>query len=162
MPTDGESLKIMLANLDKQEKALMQLFTGTTVKETRKFTLTLTPTGNIDRKVLFRFSQKLGVVGANNLAGEPIYVSLENMNTVPAPTPDEKAKKKLDGVVYAVPGKARVSITKGKKEYYKAELPFAQFGNKETLSRKLFDKKTTTQVIFDSTTGGILKIAAEE
>ena len=84
------------------------------------------------------------------------------MNTVPAPTPDEKPKKKLDGVVYAVPGKARVSITKGKKEYYKAELPFAQFGNKETLSRKLFDKKTTTQVIFDSTTGGILKIAAEE
>lgn len=162
MPTDGESMKIMLANLDKQEKALMQLFTGTTVKETRKFTLTLTPTGNIDRKVLFRFSQKLGVVGANNLAGEPIYVSLENMNTVPAPTPDEKPKKKLDGVVYAVPGKARVNIAKGKKEYYKAELPFAQFGNKETLSRKLFDKKTTTQVIFDSTTGGILKITAEE
>ena len=54
------------------------------------------------------------------------------------------------------------TLAAGKKEYYKAELPFAQFGNKETLSRKLFDKKTTTQVIFDSTTGGILKITAEE
>lgn len=77
MPTDGESLKIMLANLNRQEAALLQLFEGTTVTETKKFNLTLLPTGNIDKEVLFRFSKRLGVVGANNLAGEPVYVSLE-------------------------------------------------------------------------------------
>lgn len=162
MPTDGESLKIMLANLNKQEQALMQLFEGTTVKETRKFTLTLKPTDDIEQEVLFRFSQKLGVVGANNLAGEPVYVSLKNLKTVPAPVLDEKAKKKLDGVVYCVPGKAHVTITKGKETFYEGELSFAQFGNQEVLSRKLFDKKTTTKVLFDPATGGILKISAAE
>ena len=162
MPTDGESLKIMLSNLDKQERALLQLFEGTTVTETRKFTLTLQPTGNMDKEVLFRFSQKLGIVGANNLAGEPVYVTLENLNTVPAPAPDEKAKKKLEGVVYNVPGKARVEIFQGKEKYYEGEIPFAQFGNQEILSKKLFDKKTTTQVLFDPTTGGVLKISTEE
>lgn len=162
MPTDGESLKIMLSNLNKQEEALMQLFEGTTVKETRKFTLTLNPTGDIDKDVLFRFSQKLGIVGANNLAGEPIYVSLKDMKTVSAPTPEEKAKKKLDGVVYNVPGKAHVTIFQGKEKFYEGEIPFAQFGNQEILSKKLFDKKTATQVIFDPTTGGVLKISAEE
>lgn len=162
MPTDGESLKIMLANLDKQERALMQLFEGTTVKETRKFTLTLRPTGDIDREVLFRFSEKLGIVSANNLAGEPVYVTLKDLKTVPAPTAEEKAKKKLEGMVYCVPGKARVTITRDREKLYERELPFAQFGNREVLSKKLFDKKTTTQVLLDPTTGGILKISADE
>lgn len=162
MPTDGESLKIMLENLKKQEQALLQLFEGTTVKETRKFNLTLTPTGNIDKEVLFRFSEKLGIVGANNLAGDPVYVSLENLKNVPAPTPEEKAKKKLEGVVYTVPGKARVNVFQGKNKFYEGEIPFAQFGNQEVLNKKLFDKKTTTQVVFDPTTGGILKITADE
>lgn len=162
MPTDGESLKIMLENLKKQEEALLQLFEGTTVKETRKFNLTLVPTDNIDKQVLFRFSEKLGIVGANNLAGAPVYVSLENLKTVPAPAPDEKAKKKLEGVVYTIPGKARINIFQNNKKYYESELPFAQFGNQEILNKKLFDKKTTTQVVFDPTTGGILKITADE
>lgn len=162
MPKDGESLKIMLENLNLQEQALMQMFEGTTQKETRKFTLTIVPSGNINKEVLFRFSKKLGIVGSNNLAGEPIYVSIENMQTTPEPPASEKTKKKLDGVVYTVPGKARVNIYQGTQKYYEAELPFAQFGNQEILSKKLFDKKTTTQVIFDSTTGGILKISADE
>lgn len=162
MPTDGESLKIMLANLNRQETALLQLFEGTTVTETKKFNLTLLPTGNIDKEVLFRFSKRLGVVGANNLAGEPVYVSLENRNTVPMASPEEKAKKKLEGVVYNVPGKAHVMVFQGKEKYYEGELPFAQFGNREILSKKLFDKKTTTQVMFDPTTGGVLKITADE
>ena len=130
--------------------------------ETKKFNLTLLPTGNIDKEVLFRFSKRLGVVGANNLAGEPVYVSLENRNTVPMASPEEKAKKKLEGVVYNVPGKAHVTVFQGKEKYYEGELPFAQFGNREILSKKLFDKKTTTQVMFDPTTGGVLKITADE
>lgn len=162
MPTDGESLKIMLANLNKQEQALLQLFEGSTVKDTRQFTLTIQPSGNINKQVLFRFSKKLGVVGADDLAGEPIYISIENLQSVPTATPEEKAKKKLDGVVYTIPGKARVHVFQGNKKYYEAELPFAQFGNQEILSKKLFDKKSSTQVILDQATGGILKITADE
>lgn len=162
MPKDGESLKIMLDNLNTQEEALLQLFKGKTVKEERKFTLQLTPTGNIEKDVLFRFSKLLGVVGANNLAGEPVYVSLTNLKNVPEPNPEEKSKKKLEGVVYNIPGKAQICIFQGKEKYYEGEFPFAQFGNTEILNKKLFDKKTTTQVIFNPTTGSIVKITADE
>ncbi len=161
MPKDGESLKIMLANLDKQEKALMQLFVGKTVKEKRVFNLRLLPEGDMEKEVLFRFSKKLGVVSAENLAGEPVYVDLISKQNVPQASEEEKSKKKPDGVVYNIPGKASVVIYQGDKKYCEAELPFAQFGNSEVLSRKLFDKRTTTQVVFDPSTGAILRISAD-
>lgn len=163
MPKDGESLKIMLDNLDKQEAALMQLFVGKSVKETDYVDLQLTPEGNIDQKVLFRFSKKLGVLDAADLAGDPVYLTLNSMNSVPQSTEEAKAKKKKpEGVVYNVPGKAKVSITQGQQKWFEGEVVLAQLGNQEVLSKKLFDKKTTTQVIIDPTTGGILKISADE
>ncbi len=162
MPKDGESLRIMLDNLKTQEEALLQLFKGKTVKEEHKFTLQLTPTGNIEKDVLFRFSKIAGVVGANNLAGEPVYVSLTSLNNVPDPNPDEKSKKKLDGVVYNIPGKAQICIFHGKEKYYEGEFSFAQFGNTEILNKKLFDKKTGVKVIFNPATGGIIEITDGE
>lgn len=162
MPGDGAALKLMIESLNKQEQALLQLFTGVTVKQSRTFNLSLQPTGDMDKEILFRFSQKLGVVKVNDLAGEPVYVTLKGQKNIPAPTVEEKNKKKLEGVVYNVPGKASLTISQGNRNFYEGELPFAQFGNSEVLSRKLFDKKATTQVIFDPTTGGILKITAGE
>lgn len=161
MPKDGESLKIMLSSLEKQEQALMQLFTGTTTKESKVFTVKVTPTGDIDKEVLFRFSKKLGIVSASDLSGSPVYLTLTNQNTVPKPTEEEKAKKKLDGVVYNVPGKADMIISNGAKTLYKGELTLSQFGNTEVLTNNLFNKKTTTKVTFDPTTGGLIKIEAE-
>jgi len=161
MPKDGESLKIMLNSLEEQEQALMQLFTGTTIKENKSFTVKVTPTGNINKEVLFRFSKKLGIVAASDLAGSPVYLTLTNQNTVPQPTEEEKAKKKLEGVVYNVPGKADISLDNGIKNLYKGELILSQFGNTEVLTNNLFNKKTTTKVLFDPTTGGLIKIEAE-
>ncbi len=161
MPKDGESLKIMLNSLEEQEQALMQLFIGTTVKENKSFTVKITPTGNINKEVLFRFSKKLGIVAASDLAGSPVYLTLTNQNTVPQPTEEEKNKKKPEGVVYNVPGKADISLDHGIRNVYKGELIISQFGNTEVLTNNLFNKKTTTKVLFDPTTGGLIKIEAE-
>lgn len=161
MPKDGESLKIMLNSLEEQEQALLQLFTGKTTKENKSFTIKITPTGNIDKEVLFRFSKKLGIVSASDLAGSPVYLTLTNQNTVPQPTEEEKAKKKLNGIVYNVPGKADITISNGSKPLYKGELMLSQFGNTEILTNNLFNKKATTKVTFDPTTGGLIKIEAE-
>ena len=67
-------------------------------------------------------------------------------------------KKKLNGIIYKVPGKAAVTITSTNNEYFKKELPFAQFGETEVLVDDLFNKKINTRVIFNPTTGGIVKI----
>lgn len=158
MPKDGEAIKIVLANLEQQEEALMAMFTGVTQRETRTFVVRMVPSGNVDKDVLFRFSRKLGVLDKSNLGGSPVYFSLTNLNSLPAP--DEKAKKtaKLDGVVYTVPGSAQVKIFNNVTTYLDASFAIAQFGAQETLGYSLFNKKNTTQVTFDTTTGGVLKI----
>ena len=94
MPKDGAQLKIMLDQLTMQETALTQLFKGAVDTSTEVFTIELTPTELTDRMVLFRFSEKLGVVDNDDLAGAPVYLSLKSMNTIPQPVEDEKAAKK--------------------------------------------------------------------
>ena len=162
MPKDGAQLKIMLDQLALQEQALSQLFKGTIDTSTEVFTIDVTPEEQTDRMVLFRFSQKLGVVDNDDLSGSPVYLSLKSMNTLPQPVEDEKAAKKKskmeEGVYYNVPERVAVSVFDTSKEYCKGEIPMAQFGNVEILSDILFDKKTTTQVTFYSSNGGIKQL----
>lgn len=163
MPKDGESLKLMLKHLEEQEQAMMDMFTGITDKTTKTFTIRLIPNANITKEILFRFSRHLGVVSNNDLAGAPIYVMLTDMNTLPEN--DDKAKKekkKPEGIVYNVPGKAEIKIFDTKKIFFEGELPITQFGVTETLPNNYFNKKNTTQVIFNPATGGISKIEVED
>lgn len=160
MPKDGESLKLMLNHLEEQEQAMMNMFTGVTEETAKTFTIRLIPNRNITKEILFRFSRHLGVVSNNDLGGNPIYVSLTNMNTLPET--DKKERKKLDGIIYNVPGKAEIKIFDNQKTFFEGEFPITQFGSIETLPNNYFNKKTTTQVIFNPATGGITKIDIED
>lgn len=158
MPKDGAALKLMLDNLEEQEQAMTQMFAGTTDRTKKVFTFRVTPEGDIKDKVVFRFSKKLGVLGADDLAGEPCYISIVNQETLPPVDPKAKEKKKLDGVIYNIPGKALVSVFTSGKRYFEGELPVTQFGTTEVLVDNLFNKKVNTRVIFNPNTGGIVKI----
>ena len=162
MPKDGASLKLIMDNLEKQEKALVQMFTGIKTREDKLFTAVILPEGDTTEKVVMRFSQKLGVLSSDNLAGEPMYIKIENINptqTSAADSEDGKKKKAPKGIIYNIPAKANVSITfKGKTLFEDNNMMFAQFGNTELLVNDLFNKKVNTRVIFDTVTGGIQKI----
>lgn len=162
MPKDGASLKLIMDNLEKQEKALVQMFTGIKTREDKLFTAVILPEGDTTEKVVMRFSQKLGVLSSDNLAGEPMYIKIENSNptqTSAADSEDGKKKKAPKGIIYNIPAKANVSITfKGKTLFEDNNMMFAQFGNTELLVNDLFNKKVNTRVIFDTVTGGIQKI----
>lgn len=160
MPKDGEAMKLMLSNLDEQENAMLEMFSGTTTRETKQFTIRLVPNNDLNKEILFRFSSRLGVLPKDDLGGKPVYVNLTNLNTVPQ-TLDGKEKKKLGGVVYNVPGKAQITVFTSGKKYVEQALPVTQFGNQEILADDLFNKRTTTQVTFDPSTGGLLKIDRE-
>lgn len=162
MPTDGAQLKLMLDNLNLQEAALTAMFTGKTVQQTQTTTVRLTPREMTD-EVALRFSSRLGVVGSDNLAGEPVYISVKDMHTLPALGEDEvAAEKKLEGVAYNVPGKARVSVTYRGQSLFQGEVPVTQFGTTEYLAAVLFNKNVTTKVYFDTVTGGLLKVDRSE
>lgn len=159
MPKDGAQLKLMLDNLERQEKALTEMFAGKSVGQTQTFTASLTPCEAKD-SVALRFSERLGVVGSDNLAGEPVYVSITDLKTVDLPPADanDAKKRKPEGVAYNVPGKAAVEVTYRRRKWFDDELPVSQFGTTEYLSPVLFNKNSPTQVLFDTATGGLLKV----
>ena len=157
-PKDGAQLKLMLDQLDKQAAVLESLFSGTSQTDTEVFSLFYDPQQETNRDVIFRFSKKLGVLDADNLAGEPVVASIQLLETIPTAVPTEEAAKKRakmeHGVYYNIPVRTKINITYGGQEFVNMETPVAQFGVVEILSNTLFDKKTSTQVTFFQTTGG--------
>ncbi|MBP6064894.1 DUF4831 family protein [Bacteroides sp.] len=160
MPKDGEQLKLMLNSLDEQEGAMTEMFSGTSDKEEKTFTIRIDPSKELKDQIAFRFSKKLGVVANNDLAGEPVYISLKDVKAINLPPED--GKKKVDGIAYIVPGKALVTLTEGKNKLFEEELPVTQFGSIEFLAPALFNKKATTKVSFNPVTGGLIKVDREE
>lgn len=158
MPKDGASLKIVLDELNTQEEALTQLFIGysDTVFTTESFVTE--PDSDIDNLVLFRFSRKLGFVDADDLAGEPYFLTVRDLHTVTLPSEQEKAKRKIDGLVYNMPSMAKVTISNLNGTLYQRELPFAQFGTIDTLGALLFNKGVATKLTLDPATGAILHL----
>lgn len=156
MPKDGASLQLVIDQLNKQGKALMQAFTGITDRTDKVFTILVEPGDNVKEQIAARFSTQLGVLPTNNLAGDPIYVSVRNTSNLPVS--EDGKKKKKDGIIYNVPGKGKVTVTYQGKKLFDDEMSFTQFGYTEVLVDGLFDKKVNTRVIFNPTTGGIVKI----
>lgn len=162
MPKDGVSMQLVLNELGKQEKALLELFTGVTDTTRVNRTVKFTPTQESDttKAILFRFSRKLGLVDKENLAGAPVYYDLRNLQSIQFPTTEEVKKKEIkkEGVCYNIPGKAQFKIYATGKTHFEKEIPIAQFGVVEVLSKTLFNKGTSTKVLFDTATGGITSI----
>lgn len=171
LPKDGAQLQIMLDNLNKQEKAMVQMFEGKVTTETHHFTKRVTPE-EMSNHVVFRFSKKLGFVEADDLAGEPVELTIVNKQLIPEQPAEPEGKSSrsiisiltngnksaIDGVAYNVPGKADVKLTYQHKDIINTELSLTQFGTREYLADQLFNRNTVTQVLFDVNTGALLKI----
>ena len=164
MPKDGEQLRLMLNQLDKQDQAMTSLFVGTTTKDTTEHTITIVPDKASDRQVLFRFSQKLGLLDHDDLAGVPYFYLLEDLKTVPpAEVIDpKKQKKQAQGIYVNVPGKLRSTISDSQGIVSSAEFPAGQFGNVELLSGALFNKRYTTRLLLNPLSGAVEKIDVEQ
>ena len=67
----------------------------------------------VSRQVLFRFSKKIGLTDADDVAGAPYYISVEDLHTVPQVDAEaaKKLKKPEGGVYVNVPGKVKIAIT---------------------------------------------------
>lgn len=161
LPPDGEAMKLVIQQLEEQENALTALFVGTKVKEEQYYDVTVEPTGDLEKEILFRFSPYLGILDADDLGGMPVYMNLKA--TERAPQLDEKEaekkEKSLKGIVYNIPGKASVEVFSTKKSYFKGEVQVTQFGTQEGLAPVMFeDKKAPVKVVFYPETGAIKQI----
>lgn len=161
LPPDGEAMKLVIQQLEDQEKALTNLFTGILTKETQHYEVEITPHDDLDKEVLFRFSKRLGILDSDDLGGAPVYMNLKAIERAPVldAKEAEKKEKSLKGIVYNVPGKASIEILMNKKSLFKGEAQVTQFGSREGLAPVMFeDKKAPVKVYFYPETGAIKQI----
>ena len=163
MPKDGEQLRLMLSQLDLQDRALTSLFVGTYERDTIQKTFTVIPSANVTHETLFRFSQKLGLVDSDDLAGVPYYIHIENLKTIPlaAPADPKKKQKPVDGIFVNIPGRLRSVVSDSQGAIVANEFPAGQFGNVELLSGALFNKRYTTRLRLNPLSGAIEHLDAE-
>ena len=158
-PKDGEAMKIVLQQLETQEKALVELFTGSVSVEKQSASFEAEPTGEMEKEVIFRFSKHLGLVDLEDLSGSPVYMNLRKAEPIEAAPVDPKAKKESKGIFYNIPGKASVEVFYGTKQLSKSSLEVVQFGSKQILATSLFeDKQGPVKVYFYPQTGAIKQI----
>ena len=165
MPPDGEAYKVVMDQIQLQEKALTEMFAGTNQTEVYVKEMIIVPDEkNIDRTVFARFSKKLGLVDADDLSGEPIYLTITNKTPKTEVFLSEKEQKKIDekfksGLVYNIPGKAQLIIEYQHQPVINKEFDIIQFGSKDVLVKKMFDNlKQPIKVIFYPELGAIKQI----
>ena len=158
---DGEALKLMLQQLDEQENRLSVMFTGTTTTQKKSVRVRWIPQGECEDVVVARISEIEGLVGADNLSGEPIYISLSNVVRATAPL-DAKGNPIVlpeNSIIYNIPGEALMSLKYQGKTLDEKRVQLTQFGIKFGLAPKLFvDKKKPAYLILHPNTGAIKEV----
>lgn len=160
MPTDGKQLEIMLASLEKQEKALMNAFTGSIRKERIVRTFNFIPEEE-GKFILCKLSPSDGLIDAKSKNGDPLYISvkvLENAQ-LPVDTKGEEKKVPKDAVMYCIPGSASLSLALNNTNLYSQDYPMSQFGMIFGLNPSIFtDKKEPSYAVFNPTTGALIEL----
>lgn len=156
MPADGDALKTMLAGLDKQEKQLTELFTGSVRKEIIKKRITMIPVKAGAGEVLFRLSSKRGLTDKNDMGGEPYYLSLmpEKMDVV---KPDPRARQEAAALYTVLPARTMLKVTNGVNVLLEKTLDIPQFGQLIPLPQSLF-KSSSVKIKIDVPTGRLISI----
>lgn len=158
---DGEALKIMLNQIDEQEKRLTAMFTGTVQTRREVSHVTWIPESESDNVVVARISEKDGVVAKDDLSGTPLYISLGSVvrGEEPIDAKGNLLPMPKNAVMYNIPGEASVTLSYGGRDLSSSKLNLTQFGVKFGLNQSLFtDKKAPTYLILYPQTGGIKEI----
>lgn len=161
MPTDGRQLELMLASLAEQEKAMTEAFTGTTSTAVSHRRYLITPADNDfdTRQTLLRISNFDGITSPDDLAGEPVYITINVIERKQLPLDEKGEPKKMpkDALVYTVPGTAKVMISSADAPPVEKEITMAQLGYTFGLDPKLFtDKKKPATATFSPVTGALV------
>lgn len=166
MPPDGAALQVALDNLAAQEAALTAMFAGTRKTYTTVRTVTFVPGRNDSTDVVIaRISPIDGLVDANDLTGEPLYLTMSVVDKAKLPVNERGEEKKFPkgGVAYVIPGSAEIAISYGGRTLSSTVYDLAQLGVVFGIDPALFaDRKAPYFVQFSPVTGAIVRLDAVE
>ena len=165
MPQDGQAIRIMLERLEMEERRVLRLFTGDTIRTAQRHVWRILPEyDDMNERTIFRFSSERGVQEANSSIGTPVQLSIAITERAPELNEKElKRQSKLEGIIFNKPGTGLVSLSHSGRVLARETLPLTQVGSTQALSRRMFNIKEAgnTAVYFDPNTGAILKIVSE-
>ncbi len=133
----GEGLKTALDRFDKMEREYLALFMGKeqTTTTTRRFTVQLKP--DVTRYMIGRYDAQRGLLPANQINGEPIYLQITPSNvadsTYIAPGSKGAARR-----VFIVPNPSQCDLYVGADVMSSVVFPLYTYGSRATL---LYDPK---------------------
>ena len=160
-PADGEAMRLVLEELDKQEQALVELFLGKKHKRTQHKTVRINPD---QTELLLYFSDENGFTDAENIEADTIKVNIAIQAQQYAPTAvvaDKKKKKtvELSQLVYNLPGHGTVKVEYKNKMLGNRTVPMAQYGIDVPLAKDLFKRTELPIIVFSEKTGNIVSIS---
>ena len=166
MPSDGAAMKLALDQIAAQEEALTAMFLGTvqTSVEVRTYTVYLPDGPDGGRMVVARLSAAEGLVEADDLSGDPIYVEITPVSRGELPVNEKGVQKTFPkgGVAYRIPGSAWVSVKFDGKTLTEKEFDVAQYGVVFGLDPDLFtNKREPAYLHFNPLTGGVRELGTK-
>ena len=156
-PADGKAMELLLGEMDKQERQLVELFIGTRKVIKHHKTVTYTPV-KTEEVELCLFSDKEGMVSEG---GEPVMLQLIAQRQSRGMAHSDKKDKKApqpSQIFYNLPGSANMKVVYLNETLLERNAQIAQFGVAIPLAKDLFAQKPLPQIQFDTETGNIKSI----
>jgi hypothetical protein len=131
---EGEALKVIVKELNKQEEDLMSNFVGIKMRETRRFTYSFTPNGNVSKELLW-FSEQNGVSEAAKGGYNAISATFTVKENVALPVDSKTAEKTkaANSIYFRSPAITQVSVKIGNNILADTKVPVFQAGKIQQL-----------------------------
>ena len=157
-PADGEAMRLVMEELDRQEQALTELFIGKKSKRTEKKRVQFMPE---EKRQIWYFSEGNGFTDAENVDANTIVASVAVQPQQYAATPADKKKKAAEpsSLVYNLPGNGEVKVLYKGKELAKRTIAIAQLGIDVPLAKDLFKGNSLPVIVVSEKTGNIVSIS---
>lgn len=154
-PADGKSMELVLAELDKQERALTELFIGKRTKKTEHKKVQFAPE---EKKYILYFSEENGFTTEENLEANTVVVSVTLRPQQLVNKPEKKKNAAVSQIVYNLPGSGDVKVLYKGNELTRRTIAIPQLGVNVPLAKELF-KGELPQIVFSEKTGNIISIS---
>ncbi len=167
-PADGKAMELVLAELEKQERELTELFVGkrsvtTEHKRIRFDKIYRHPSMDqaIQKDFLY-FSEENGFTNKENVDADSITIWIARQAqdyTIGRTEQNSKKGEALSQISYNLPGSAEVKIIYKGRLLGERIIPVAQLGIDVPLPQSLFTGKNLPQIQFNEKTGNIISIS---
>lgn len=160
LPPDQGAYKLAIEEINRQEKAFMELFTGKVVVQTVKKNFDFIPQADQSlNTILLRFSQQNGFLDTTDVSGTPVYIEVDVDTKNYRDFISEETSKSINttGLVYCKPVKAEVKVIDRTLLLKQQEVLLAQFGQLLRMPADLFNVNGAG-VEMDVTTGAVKRV----